>query len=39
MCGGGRKRYAIVLAYLKGIGNTYRIENVRYFDDNVQRLY
>ena len=28
-----------VLAYLKGRGNTYRKENVRYFDDNVQRLY
>ena len=39
MCGGGRKRNAKVLAYLKGRGNTYRKENVRYFDDNVQRLY
>ena len=38
-CGGGRKRNAKVLAYLKGRGNTYRKENVRYFDDNVQRLY
>ena len=39
MCGGGRKCNAKVLAYLKGRGNTYRKENVRYFDDNVQRLY
>lgn len=39
MCGSGRKRNAKVLAYLKGRGNTYRKENVRYFDDNVQRLY